>query len=118
VVVLGTGVVVVGILVKPNVVNNVDNCTGVEAAFSTVCWRDSKLVRVVNKVLVTAPEAGLVVVVSRGLETGLVVVVDLGLDTRLDVVVDLGLETGLVVVVDLGLVTGLVVLVCVVEDLV
>ena len=99
VVVLGTGVVVVGILVKPNVVNNVENLTGVDAAFSTVCWRDSKLVRVVNKVFVTAPEAGLVVVVSRGLETGVLVVVDLGLETRLVVVVDLGLVNGLVVLV-------------------
>ena len=98
VVVLGTGVVE-GILVKPNVVNNVENLTGVDAAFSTVCWRDSKLVRVVNKVFVTAPEAGLVVVVSRGLETGVLVVVDLGLETRLVVVVDLDLVNGLVVLV-------------------
>ena len=98
-VVIGTAVVVVGILVKPNVVNSVENLTGLDAAFSTVCWRDSKLVRVVNKEFVTAPEAGLVVVVSRGLETGVVVVVGLGL------------ETGLVVVVDLDLVNGLVVLV-------
>ena len=30
-------VVVVGILFKLNVVNNVENFTGVEAAFSTVC---------------------------------------------------------------------------------
>ena len=37
VVVVVVVVVVVGILFKLNVVNNVENFTGVEAAFSTVC---------------------------------------------------------------------------------
>ena len=88
VVVVVVVVVVVGILFKLNVVNNVENFTGVEAAFSTVCWRESKLVRVVNKVFVTGLEDGPVVGFCRGPEAGLVVVVDLGL----------GLETGVVVV--------------------
>ena len=37
VVLLRTGVVVMGILFKLSVVNNVESDTGAEAAFSTVC---------------------------------------------------------------------------------
>ena len=84
-----TGVVVLGILFKLTVVNNVESFTGVEAAVSTVCRRESKLVRVVSKVSVTGLEAGLVVVVRRGLVAGIVVVLDRGLEAGLTVVVSL-----------------------------
>jgi len=111
VVVAGTGVVVVGIRVKLNVVNNVESFTGVEAAFATVCWRESKLVRVVNKLFVTGLVAGLVVVVDRGLEAGLVLVVFSGLEAGLVLVVFCCLEAGLVLVVCCGLEAGLVLVV-------
>ena len=98
--------------------NNVENFTGGEPAFSTVCWSESKLVRVVNKVFVIGLKAGLVVVVRPGLETAEVVVDCRGLDAGVLVVVDRGLEAGLLVLVDRGLEVGLVIVVSRVEDLV